>query len=671
MRAEATQPTCPSAPAQPTRQLGQPAAGAPPLRRIALMLRAGLQHRHLPWHLAIIAMLLCAPALRLGWLLDDDFHRAALTRPDVPALSRSPTDLFAYIKGDEAANRTSMALGMLPWWSREDLRIAFYRPLTSLTHWLDFQLWPHTPSLMHLHSLLWFGGAVVAATFFYRRTLGCTWIAGLAALLFAVDDAHGLPAVWLANRNALISVLFGLLTLIAHDRWRRNGWWPGAILGPLALLIGLLAKESTLAIGAYLLAYALFLDRGSRLGRLCSLAPCALIGLVWWITYKELGYGVTGSGWYLDPFADPVQFARAVATRAPLLLAWQWLVPSDLQWNLSQHAAHNMWLAAMGFLLIMALALALLLRRDPLARFFALGMVLSVLPACTVFPADRLLFFAGIGAMGLLGQLLAAVLQKLDRLSLRSWRHLPARVVCIFLIFIHLGAAPVTLARTSRSFNRSGRELTRADDSLPSDLAARFQTVLLVSSPTYASFAYSALTRLLNGRPYLSRTLVLGSGTRPIELHRPDERTLRLRPAGGFLAATGALRPGHEVEQLLFDQRRAILALDWLYRDSTPMTPGRQINLLGATAEITAVTDDGRPAEVAFRFATKLESRLFRWMRWDDGAYVPFTLPAVGQTITLPAATISPWDKRGETPAASQRHQSPAAQTFLESPLWR
>jgi hypothetical protein len=295
-------------------------------------------------------------------------------------------------------------------------------------------------------------------------------------------------------------------------------------------------------------------------------------------------------------------------------------------------------------------------------------MVLSVLPACTVFPADRLLFFVGIGGMGLLALFFATVLQNADLLPVWRWKHLTARALCVALIFIHLCAAPVCLARTAGSFKRSGHTLTEAADSLPSDLAAPFQTVLIVSSPTHASFAYSALTRLLNGRPYLSRTLVLGSGSQLIELHRPDERTLCLRPEDGFLASTGALRPGREVEQLLFDQRRAILALDWLYRDSAPMTIGRQINLLGATAEIATLTDDGRPAEVTFRFATKLESRLFRWMRWDDGAYIPFALPAVGETVTVPAATVPLWQEPGGSPTSSQLRESLGAHPPPPSP---
>jgi hypothetical protein len=45
---------------------------------------------------------------------------------------------------------------LLPWWSDPTIHIDFARPLTALTHVLDYALWPGTPALRHLHSLLWF-----------------------------------------------------------------------------------------------------------------------------------------------------------------------------------------------------------------------------------------------------------------------------------------------------------------------------------------------------------------------------------------------------------------------------------------------------------------------------------------------------------------------------------
>ncbi len=84
------------------------------LEQAASSLRQWLQHRHLPWYLGLLAVLLCAPSLWLGWQLDDDFHRIALTRPDLPLLSRSPAELFVFIEGDETANRQYVVMDMLP-----------------------------------------------------------------------------------------------------------------------------------------------------------------------------------------------------------------------------------------------------------------------------------------------------------------------------------------------------------------------------------------------------------------------------------------------------------------------------------------------------------------------------------------------------------------------------
>jgi hypothetical protein len=44
-----------------------------------------------------------------------------------------------------------------------------------------------------------------------RRHFFTTAAAALALWCFALDDAHAMPIAWLANRNALVSALFGIL----------------------------------------------------------------------------------------------------------------------------------------------------------------------------------------------------------------------------------------------------------------------------------------------------------------------------------------------------------------------------------------------------------------------------------------------------------------------------
>ena len=68
------------------------------VKRISDWLRRWLEHRYLPWHLAMLAMLLCAPSLCLGWQCDDDFHRLALTQPEGSMFHCSPAEVLSVVE---------------------------------------------------------------------------------------------------------------------------------------------------------------------------------------------------------------------------------------------------------------------------------------------------------------------------------------------------------------------------------------------------------------------------------------------------------------------------------------------------------------------------------------------------------------------------------------------
>ena len=168
--------------------------------------------------------------------------------------------MFRFFRGDPERTGRLMDVGLFPWWTDPGLKAEFLQALTVLTHRLDYALWPDSPALMHAHSLFWLGAAVAVTACFYRRILGSTWVAGVAALLFAVDDARGATAGFVANRNALVAATFGVSALIAHDRGRRDGSRPAGVLAPLLLLAALFSKEEGIGTCAYLVAYALFID---------------------------------------------------------------------------------------------------------------------------------------------------------------------------------------------------------------------------------------------------------------------------------------------------------------------------------------------------------------------------------------------------------------------------
>ncbi|HEX6288696.1 MAG TPA: CDP-alcohol phosphatidyltransferase family protein [Herpetosiphonaceae bacterium] len=577
-----------------------------PIRaRIGAAVQRWLADRRLPLLLAGLAIGLTLPALRTGWHFDDYLHRAALGTGQ-PSLRAALDELFVFMDGDPERTRRLMDSGVFPWWALPQGQNAFWRPLAGLTHWLDYRLWPRSPLLMHTHSLLWFGALAAVAALLYRRLIGATWIAGLAALLYALDDARGYAASWIANRNALLATLCGCLALIAHDRWRRDGWRWGVITGPLALLLGLLSAEAATATLAYLLAYAIVLDRGGRRQRLGSLLPALLTTIGWRLGYRALGYGALGTS-YVDPATEPLRFLMAVIERGPVLLLAQWaLPPAELYPFLTPPASWLLCLCALAILAPLGFVAWPLLHRDVLARFWTLGMILAVVPACAALPANRLLGFVGLGTMGLLARLLIELWQ-----AARSWR----RALGLVLGAIHLLLAPLLLPLAAYSPALFGA-VEPSIRSLPHDPLLARQTAIFVNAPSFFSISYLPIIRQMQGLPAPLRVRFLSSGPDSVELTRADAHTLLVRPAGGYLVG---------FDTVFRERARRFMA-------------GQQIRLTDATVTVERLTGDGRPAEVAFRFDAPLESGALRWFAWRDGGYVAFTPPPPGTTIRLPSS---------------------------------
>ncbi len=197
--------------------------------------------RAFPLGVAALAVLLGLPALGTGLILDDFYHREVLRGESAYRdLLGPPEEMFRFFRGDPARTGRIMDIGAFPWWTDPTLKAEFLQAITVLTHRLDYALWPDSPALMHAQSLFWLGTAVAAAAVFYRRMLGATWVAAVAALLFAVDDARGTTVGFIANRNVLIAATFGFMALVFHDRYRRGGSRPAAFLAPLLLAAGTL-----------------------------------------------------------------------------------------------------------------------------------------------------------------------------------------------------------------------------------------------------------------------------------------------------------------------------------------------------------------------------------------------------------------------------------------------
>ena len=591
-----------------------------------------LEHPRLPYWLGALAFVATSPAIRIGFLLDDYLHMASLVSlPQLPMVRRTPFDLFHFIRDHWSFNS-----GFLPWWISPELRVSFLRPLTGLTHAFDFALWRDQPQWIHVHSLLWMAAMVVLAAQLFRRLAAppaAPWVAGLAGLAFTLDDAHTIPASWIADRYALVAGLFAIAAILVYDRWRRESWKPGSWLAPLFLGLGLLGGESALAGLAYLASHAIFVDLASLRKRWLALAPSIAVAAAWAVAYRLLGFGSSHSAIYIDPGHNLLGYLRALTERAPLLLMGQLgFPPSDLASTASRPVVLGLLVyAGVGLSLFAALAWPLL-RRDRMARFWALGMVLSLLPVCATFPSDRLLLMPGLGAMALLALFVSDAFGEGGRVQPPAWRWMARPLACSFLA-IHLVLAPLVGVETMATLRALHSLSKRISATFPDDAPIAGQHAIVIHPPTFYFTGLAEVMHALEGRAIPVKSSTLATSIYALSIDRPDAQTLVIRPEGGFLPRPGSGPTGRPIPALL--PSRVLQSLDWLIRDVDEPFPAQPFLHDGIRIEILERTEDARPATVAFRFPSNLEDPRWRWIRWTRDGFIAFQPPPIGQTIRL------------------------------------
>ncbi len=604
-----------------------------------------LNSRYLIFLALLFAIVLSLPALWRGWGFEDDiYHRAILLSS---SLSEALRNLFVFL--DPAATRAQMEVGVLPWWTLETTKIAFFRPIAVLTFWLDYQLWPDSPMLMHAHNLLWYLGVCAVVAILYRKIMGTNVASGLAILLFALNFPHVNAVYSIAARSQLLAAVFGVLALLAHDKSSREGWTAGNFLGPLFLALSLFSAEAGVAIVAYLAAHALFIDKSPWKARISRLVPYFLTVVAWRIIYRALGYGVYGSGFYLDPLSEPLRFGFNIIKQAPILFLGQWILPDPVIYaGFSTVGQVGYWFLAVLILILLAVLLAPMFGKVRRARYWGFGMLLAVIPICGVSLASgRHLLFLSIGAIALMAQYIAGRLNKVDRLLFpKRWKTF-SMVVAVSLLSLHTFVYPV-MASTIRW----------VADPVPAmmDLGElpdiRGKDLIVVNSPSPGQSLYLMPLRRVRGQSIPEHLRILAPAHTEIEITRLDPKSIILKPEAGFLVPTqidlqNDLKP-FPIAHIAYTYRYG----DAAFRENGHMPLGGNVALPGMNVEVRSLTHDGRPWEALVTFERALEDPSLSWLVWDweTNSYIPFEIPAVGQTVIVEGpfeASDSPFENSG------------------------
>jgi hypothetical protein len=563
-----------------------------------------------------LGFVLLLPSLPTGLAADDYVHIAMLDRPaPIAGFAREPLDIFRFC--DPKFSPLLIQEGLFPWWDDPEARLAFMRPITAATHLLDHELWRNSGWLMHLHSALWALLLLAGVRALYREWIDDRLLGNLAFALYALDDARGWLVSWIAARNAAVGTAISIWALVLHVRERRGQLPAGRWLAPILLGLGLLGSEGASAIGLYILGYTLFMERGPILQRLLRLWPYLPILIAWRVAYRAFDFGVIGSGVYVDPLTDPLRFATMFLENAPILLGSQfggmwsdaWLMLFILP-----RVRIAIYIASVLFAGAVIVALIPGLRRSPLLRCCAFGAFASLLPASPTFVADRLLTWVAIGACVLLASLIAPVLQRgasaPDVVQPARWAAaLGVAVLSLYLVSLPLLPARARGTLLMRDF------IDRAGAGIPTDPGVEAKTLVFVNPPHLPFATYPAIERsaLHIPRPHAIHTL--GTSTTPLTLERLDARSLRVTPRGGFLQNPSS--------RLSRSERR-------------PFHVGQDITQRDMRVRVREITPEGRPLSIDLTFERPLEDAQYLWRQWLGSGAVPFTPPALGQTVTLP-----------------------------------
>ncbi len=563
----------------------------------------------------ILATVLALPGMRMGLFVDDYFHLATIEGL-VPY--GNLFSLFEFGSGIPEQLEPRIAMGPYPWFTLPQFKASFFRPLSCVLMGLDHAVFGRHIAGWHLHSLIWYLLLIAAWGLILRRCVPGV-VGVLALVLFTVDQVHWFPVTWTANRNALVATAPVLWGLYAHMRWREDGWRPGLPLSLAGYVLGLLGGESALGAMAYLGAYELFAGKGTVRARVGSLVPAGILGVVYLVAYKLGGYGAFGSGLYIDPIGEPMEYlanapARMLGLIACELMGW----PVDA-------SVFTLWLRPIQAVagLATVVLFALLLRKAwsafdaPQRRALAWmipGALLALLPVVATFASSRLLLMPSLGASVVLSSVLVYGWQERKRGTTRWWT-----VLVGFLIVVHGVLPPIAWAGQSTIlawFANHTEQVCLAAEMDPASTPDRHYLVLVGPDPLVT--IYTPIIRCVSSKtpfPTSSSWHVVSQAPHAHRVTRTAPNRIEVEVLDGSMWET-------EFEKLFRSPR-------------FPMRPGDRVQLSRSAITVLEVGREG-PSKVAVECDAPLDDPAFRFLVWKDGCLRRAQLPAIGESMILP-----------------------------------
>ncbi len=286
--------------------------------------------------------------------------------------------------------------------------VPFYRPLASLSYWLDYQLWGLNPAGFHLTNIfLHFLNSLLL--FLILNNIGMKPLFSFfGSLLFVVFPFHFENVSWISGRTDLLSCFFTALALLIFLNFLKKRWWILLVFSSLFFLSSLLSKESSLFL--FFIAFIFLYQAEPNIKKAVVLTlPFGASVLVWFILRRaalgSLAFDFSGNT-LLDFFA------------ALGFYTFKSLFPFHLSYTIdAQNIFSNPLFVILGgllFVVFLGIGIMLLKKRWPQNLLYFLGFCyfLLLLPSMLVIFSN-------------------------STVSLLAWRflYLPSALFVAFLVF--------------------------------------------------------------------------------------------------------------------------------------------------------------------------------------------------------------------------------------------
>ncbi|MEA3222051.1 MAG: tetratricopeptide repeat protein [Thermodesulfobacteriota bacterium] len=138
-------------------------------------------------------------------------------------------------------------------WAFSITDIAYWHPVTWLSHMLDFQLFGLNPGMHHLTNLFLHVANALLLFIILNNTTGSLWKSAFVAAIFALHPMNVESVSWASERKNVLSTFFWMLTILAYVRYAERSSFYRYLLILFVFVLGLMSKPMLVTLPFVLL----------------------------------------------------------------------------------------------------------------------------------------------------------------------------------------------------------------------------------------------------------------------------------------------------------------------------------------------------------------------------------------------------------------------------------